>query len=156
MNTFRNFFLAVLSVSTLLLAPWALACNDASAAQRETKVSTPKKAAKTKTMAKPAAQVPAVGAAGRVVTRDPETGELRGATPEEINRLRASGRTTLAMPTVERILSDGTVELELGERVLAYSTLEKRPDGTLKAGCAVGREPSKPAPAPVTPVAEEK
>jgi len=156
MNTFRNLFLAALSASMLLIAPWALPCDDAPAAQRETKVSTPKKAAKTMTMAKPAAQVPAAGTAGRVVTRDPETGELRAATPDEVNRLRASGRTTLARPMVERVLSDGTVELELGERGLAYATLEKRPDGTLKAGCAVGHKPSKPAPAPAKPTAEEK
>ena len=156
MNTFRNLFLAALSASTLLLAPWALACDDVPAAQRETNVSTPKKAAKTMTVAKPAAQVPAAGTAGRVVTSDPETGELRGATPEEVNRLRASGRKTLAMPTVERILSDGTVELEVGKRIFAYATLEKRPDGTLMPGCAVGRDPSKPAPAPAKPAAEEK
>jgi hypothetical protein len=153
--------LVVLAVSAVLLTPSTQACDDETPASAKANETAPKlivkKRAGPKASPKNAtAQEPVPGSAGRVVTRDPETGELRAATAEEVNRLRASMRTTLAMPMVETVLPDGTVRLEPGERGLASSTLEKLPDGTLKPGCVTGRDPSRLAPAPAKPAAEEK
>ena len=148
--------LAVLAISAALLSLPARAGDGDPAVPPRAKETEPDRVVKEKTAAKPAAQAPAVGTAGRIIARDPETGELRAATPDEVKRLRGSRRTTLSRPMVQRVLPDGTVELDPGERGLAYATLEKRPDGTLKPGCAVGREPSKPASAQAGPAAEEK
>jgi len=168
--------LAVVAVSALLLTPSTQACDDGTPVSAKAKEAASEKVSKknaakaslTKTVVKKnapkpsftktVAQAPAAGTAGRIVTRDPETGELRAATAEEVNRLRTTVRKTMAMPTVERVLADGTVEVELGEEGVAYATLERRPDGTLKPGCFTGQDPSKAvrAPTPPKPAAEEK
>ena len=162
MKPTRSVSLAVVAVSAALLTPSTQACDDAPAAQPKatetTRKTVVKKNAPKPSFTKTVAQAPAAGTAGRIVTRDPETGELRAATAEEVNRLRTTVRKTMAIPTVERVLADGTVEVELGEEGVAYATLERRPDGTLKPGCVTGQDPSKAvrAPTPPTPAAEEK
>lgn len=117
---------------------------------------TPKEAAK-KIAKKPAAsKTPAPGAANMVVTRDPETGELRNATAAERAKLFA-GRAPQAAPTASRVvvLPDGTEMVELGEDTMSYAIATKAPDGSIKQSCVHGpdsateaRTAPKPAPAP--------
>lgn len=116
----------------------------------------PKEAAK-KIAKKPAAsKMPAPGAANMVVTKDPETGELRPATAAEREKLFAS-RAPQAAPVAPRvvILPDGTEMVELGEETMSYAIATKAPDGSVKQGCVHGAEAAteartagKPAPAP--------
>jgi len=162
MKPTRSVSLAVVAVSAVLLTPSTQACDDGTPVSAKAKEAASEKVSKKNAAKAPftktVGQAPAAGTAGRIVTRDPETGELRPATAEEVNRLRTTVRKTMAIPTVERVLADGTVEVELGEEGVAYATLERRPDGTLKPGCVTGQDPSKAvrAPTPPTPAAEEK
>ena len=112
---------------------------------------------KTKAKAKRAAAAPAApGAANMVVTRDPETGELRNATAAERAKLFA-GRAPQAAPAAPRvvILPDGTEMVELGEDTMNYAIATKAPDGSIKQSCVHGpdsateaRTAPKPAPGP--------
>jgi hypothetical protein len=99
---------------------------------------------------------PSPGAANMVVTRDPETGEIRNATAAERAKLFA-GRAPQAAPTASRvvILPDGTEMVELGEDTMNYAIATKAPDGSIKQSCVHGpdsateaRTAPKPAPAP--------
>ncbi|MDL2717589.1 MAG: hypothetical protein PT977_07530 [Acidobacteriota bacterium] len=96
------------------------------------------------------------GAANMVVTRDPETGELRNATAAERAKLFA-GRAPQAAPATPRVvtLPDGTQMIELGEDTMNYAIATKNPDGSIRQGCVHGsdaaaqaRTAPKPAPAP--------
>jgi hypothetical protein len=112
---------------------------------------------KTKAKAKTAAAAPAApGAANMVVTRDPETGELRNATAEERAKLFAN-RAPQAAPVAPRVvvLPDGTKMVELGEESMNYAVATKAPDGSVKQSCVHGakaateaRTAGKSAPAP--------
>lgn len=116
-----------------------------------------KKNAVRKSSAAAAAPAPApAGAANMVVTKDPETGELRNATPAERAKLFA-GRAPQAAPVAPRvvILPDGTEMVELGEESMNYAIATKAPDGSIKQGCVHGADAAaqattapKPAPAP--------
>lgn len=116
----------------------------------------PKEAAK-KIAKKPAAsKTPAPGAANMVVTRDPETGELRNATAAERTKLFA-GRTPQASGIAPRVivLPDGTEMVELGEDSMNYALATKTPDGSVKQSCVHGQDSAteartapKPTPAP--------
>jgi hypothetical protein len=99
---------------------------------------------------------PAPGAANMVVTRDPETGELRNATAEERAKLFVN-RAPQAAPVAPRvvILPDGTAMMELGEDSMSYAVATKARDGSIKQSCVHGvqaateaRTAPKPAPAP--------
>ncbi|HEX7601036.1 MAG TPA: hypothetical protein VF316_05495 [Polyangiaceae bacterium] len=103
-----------------------------------------------------AAAPPAPGAANMVVTRDPETGEIRNATAAERAKLFA-GRAPQAAPVTPRVvvLPDGTKMVELGEESMNYAVATKAPDGSIKQSCVHGaqaadqaRTTPKPAPAP--------
>jgi hypothetical protein len=116
----------------------------------------PKEAAK-KIAKKPAAsKAPAPGTANMVVTKDPETGELRPATAAEREKLFA-GRAPQAAPVAPRVvvLPDGTRMVELGEDTMNYAIATKAPDGSIKQSCVHGadaaaraRTAPKPSPAP--------
>lgn len=99
---------------------------------------------------------PPAGAANMVVTRDPETGELRNATAAEREKLFA-GRAPQASGVAPRVivLPDGTKMVELGEDSMSYAIATKAPDGSIKQSCVHGahsateaRTAPKPAPAP--------
>ena len=112
--------------------------------------------------AKPAAAAhPAPGGANMVVTRDPETGELRNATPEEREKLLGGRRpqASAAAPRVV-ILPDGTEMVELGEENMSYAVARRNPDGTLVQTCVEGPEAAsaarKPKAAAPAPRAEER
>lgn len=121
------------------------------------KASAPKKtAAKTAPAPSPKAAKPeAAGTANMVVTRDPETGEIRNATPAERERLL--GRRPQVAPAPPRVvvLPDGTEMVELGEDSMSYAVARRNPDGTMTQSCAEGpeaaaaaRKPKAEAPAP--------
>ncbi|MCM3877486.1 MAG: hypothetical protein NEA02_13860 [Thermoanaerobaculia bacterium] len=99
---------------------------------------------------------PAPGVANMVVTKDPETGELRPATAAEREKLFA-GRAPQAAPVAPRVvvLPDGTKMVELGEETMSYAIATKAPDGSIEHRCVHGarsaseaRTAGKPAPAP--------
>jgi hypothetical protein len=128
---------------------------------KEQTAAAPKKNAAKKSPAPTAAKAaapatPPATAANMVVTKDPETGELRNATPAERAKLFA-GRAPQAAPVAPRvvILPDGTEMLELGEDTMNYAIATKSPDGSIKQGCVHGSDAAaqaitapKPAPAP--------
>jgi hypothetical protein len=95
----------------------------------------------------------APGAGNMVVTRDPETGELRNATPEEREKLL--GRRALAAPAAPRvvILPDGTEMVELGDENMSYAVARRNPDGTVTQTCVEGHDAASTArkPKAVTP-----
>ena len=120
-----------------------------------------KKHAVKKTSAATAAQAaapaaPPAGAANMVVTRDPETGEIRNATAAEREQL--VGRRPLASPEHKVVtLPDGSVMVELGEADMSYAVATRNSDGTITKTCVhgdaeAGKAASTPAPAPVKPV----
>ena len=95
------------------------------------------------------------GAANLVVTKDPETGELRNATAEERAKLFA-GREPQTAPADSRvvILPDGTEMVRLGKDTMNYAVATKNPDGSIQQSCVHGKNPAteaakspKPAPA---------
>ena len=105
--------------------------------------------------AEKAAKPAAAGAANMVVTRDPETGEIRNATAEE--RAKLLDRRPQAAPSEPRVvvLPDGTRMVELGEDSTNYTVARRNPDGTVTQTCVEGpdaaagaRKPKTEAPAP--------
>lgn len=112
--------------------------------------SSKKHAAKTAPAAEATAKPSAPGAANMVVTRDPETGELRNATPEEREKLL--GRRPQVAPAAPRvvILPDGTEMVELGEENMSYAVVRRNPDGTLTRTCVEGPEAASAARKPKT------
>lgn len=106
------------------------------------------------TATKTPAPAQAPGTANMVVTRDPETGELRPATAAEREKLL--GRRPLAAPEHKVVtLPDGSVMVELGEADMSYAVATKNADGTLKKACVHGdpkaAKAAAPAAAPTTP-----
>jgi hypothetical protein len=102
----------------------------------------PKKNAVKKTPAGTAAAAAAPaplppGAVNMVVTKDPETGELRNATAAEREQL--VGRRPLAAPEHKVVsLPDGSVMVELGEADMSYAIATRNPDGTVSETCVHG------------------
>lgn len=97
----------------------------------------------------------AAGAANMVVTRDPETGELRNATAAEREKLL--GRRPLATPEHKVVtLPDGSVMVELGEADMSYAVATRNTDGTISKGCVQGaaaaaKAVASPAAVPTAP-----
>ena len=70
-----------------------------------------------------------------VAARDPQTGQLRPATPAE---LRALGTPSLALrPPLGpvKLRSDGRRELHLGEAALVHAVLRREADGSVTMRC---------------------
>jgi hypothetical protein len=95
-----------------------------------------------------------------VVTRDPETGELRNATGPE--RAKLVGRRPLATAEPQVVtLPDGTRMMRLGPEQAIFSVARKNPDGTLTSACVHGTREAEaftgaaPSSAPA-PAAREK
>ena len=75
-----------------------------------------------------------------IVTRDPETGQIRPATPAEREKLL--GRRPLAA-VAERpvvVLPDGSLMVEMGPANMSYAVAKKNPDGTISQSCVHGAE----------------
>src|SRR6516165_9971511 len=99
---------------------------------------TPAPAAAEATKPAPKAAPASPGAANLVVTKDPETGELRPATAAEREKLL--GRSRLAAPEHRVVrLPDGTEMIELGPADATYLVVRKNPDGTLTKTCVHGK-----------------
>jgi hypothetical protein len=122
------------------------------------KASASSKKPATKTAPATAARTAKPGAAGTanmVVTRDPETGELRNATAAEREKLL--GRRPLAVPEHKVVtLPDGSVMVELGEADMSYEVATRNADGTISRGCvhgaaAAAKAVASPAAVPAAP-----
>ena len=75
-----------------------------------------------------------------VAARDPQTGQLRAATPAE---LRALGTPSLALRPAAgpvKLRSDGRRELHLGEAALVHATIARDAEGRLTMRCVEGGE----------------
>jgi hypothetical protein len=126
-------------------------CPRAKAAASSKKPATKTAPAAAAATAKPAA----AGAANMVVTRDPETGELRNATAAEREKLL--GRRPLATPEHKVVtLPDGSVMVELGEADMSYAVAKRNADGTISQTCvhgdaAAAKAVASPASVPAAP-----
>jgi hypothetical protein len=90
--------------------------------------------------AQPRAETP-VGAAGMMVAIDPESGELRMPTAEEIAELRAQMESRFAEAAFEpqRItLKNGGEAVELDPSLWKYAAVRVEADGTLSHHCLQG------------------
>lgn len=137
--------LSVLSALSALAdepAPTPTTPPAATAAPRKTG-GTPSKG----TAAKAPAPSGAPGTANMVVTKDPETGELRPATAAEREKLL--GRKALVSPERRVVtLPDGTLMIELGDADMSYAVVKKNPDGTITRSCVHGDANAAKAAAP--------
>lgn len=81
----------------------------------------------------------AAGQEGMVVVRDPQTGQLRAPTADELKELRARTPATagLAAPRPPATVSrrDGSRGLRLGEQGMVYDVVTRGPDGKLTSEC---------------------
>ena len=97
-----------------------------------------------KPASKPAARAGASGASNMIVTRDPETGELRPATPAERQKLLGR-RPLVAVEHRVVTLPDGTSMVELGDADMSYAVAARGAGGTVVQGCVHGDAAAKAA-----------
>lgn len=87
----------------------------------------------------------AAGQEGMVVVRDPQTGQLRAPTADELKELRARAPATagLAAPRTQGTMSrrDGSRGVRLGEKSMVYEVVTRGPDGKLTSECVQGQTP---------------
>ena len=85
----------------------------------------------------------AAGQEGLVVVRDPQTGQLRAPTADELKELRAKAPATagLAAPRAQGTMSrrDGSRGVRLGEKSMVYEVVTRGPDGKLTSECVQGQ-----------------
>lgn len=84
---------------------------------------------------------------GMRVIRDPNTGQLRGPTGEEVKAMeeaeargRASSRAQPAAPPMLRRHANGAVGYYVGETFMTYSVAKRNGDGTTSVVCVPGAE----------------
>jgi hypothetical protein len=89
--------------------------------------------------------VRAAGQEGMVTVRDPQTGQLRAPTPDELRALRASKPPGAALqatqPAAPKVLGtrpNGARGVRLGEKGLVYDVVTRGPDGRLTSQCVQG------------------
>jgi hypothetical protein len=145
---------AILVVSALVSLPAFADGSTPSPAPAATPAAPVAKSGAKKGAAEKAVSKPAAGTANMVVTKDPETGELRPATPAERERLL--GRRPLVRAEHEVVtLPDGTSMIELGDADMSYAVASRRAGGTVVQGCVHGDAAAKAAvsatPAPAAP-----
>jgi len=93
---------------------------------------------------------------------DPQTGQLREPTEEEIQALSAAARLELAreINSLETVVHpDGMISLDLKGLFLQSVVVRRAADGSLVMGCVEGPNPTVPpdlAPAKKAPVLEER
>lgn len=83
---------------------------------------------------------------GMVVVRDPQTGQLRAPTADELKELRARTPATapstagLAAPRTPATITrgDGSRGVRLGEKGMVYDVVTRGPDGKLTHECVRG------------------
>jgi hypothetical protein len=91
------------------------------------------------------ATAPVRTAESMVVVRDKETGRLRRATPEEVEKLHASGRNApVARAPVEpyevRSRIPGSRAMAMGDAGMSYSVVRRNAQGGLDEACVTGDE----------------
>jgi hypothetical protein len=84
---------------------------------------------------------------------DPETGQLRMPTPEELIQASLEPEA-VASPVEVRTLPDGTRVAALGAAAMAHSVVRRNADGTLQEDCVTGQPAA--ARALSTPVTQER
>jgi hypothetical protein len=98
----------------------------------------------------------AAGQDGMVVARDPQTGQMRAPTAEELKALAPAPVATLRaqVPLSSLVVTkpNGSRVLQLGERGQVYSVVHRAPDGKLVEQCVQGEDAAtraltQPAPA---------
>jgi len=95
-----------------------------------------------KAAAKPAAK----GSAGMVVARDPQTGELRAPTAEEMQALQSQSSITTGSQAPQAVAAPQSgAGLTLGEDSQTYAVVHKNPDGTISFGEATGKAAAEKA-----------
>lgn len=87
---------------------------------------------------------------GMVVVRDPQSGQLRAATPAEIRALApasASASARLSAPSQPAMVTHpgGSRHVRLGERGLVYSVVTRGADGMLAQECVHGNAAAEKA-----------
>lgn len=87
-----------------------------------------------------APEEPAVGVAGMFAAVDPETGELRQPTAEEIAQLTAHLESSFAesFEPREQRLESGGIAVELGDSLRKFAVVQVEADGTLSHHCVQG------------------
>ena len=82
---------------------------------------------------------------GMTVTKDPQTGQLRAPTAEEMAALKANEALTSkaqqslrAAPLSQRYNANGSVSVMLDESYMNYSVVTRNADGSLREDCVVG------------------
>ncbi|HWH82984.1 MAG TPA: hypothetical protein VNU71_12195 [Burkholderiaceae bacterium] len=91
-----------------------------------------------------AAPMAARAAGGMTVTKDPQTGQLRAPTAQEMEALRAKENAAQAkthgkaQTLVEHHHANGAVSVMLDESFMNYSVVTRNADGSLSEQCVVG------------------
>ena len=83
------------------------------------------------------------GQQGMVVVRDPQSGQMRPATPAEARALLDTAKKSRAAqpqeaPRPPSVRPDGVRAATLGEKGMVYSVIRRGPDGKLTEQCIEG------------------
>ena len=73
-----------------------------------------------------------------VAARDPQTGQLRAATPAEVRALGAGSLALRPAAGLVKMRGDGRRELHLGEASLVHAVLRRDADGRTSMTCVEG------------------
>jgi hypothetical protein len=100
------------------------------------------------------------GQEGMVVVRDPQTGQMRAPTAQEMQALhplpKASLRAQAPLSSLVVTKPNGSRALRLGERGLVYSVVRRAPDGSLAEQCVQGQEAASKALAQPAPASHKE
>lgn len=91
----------------------------------------------------PSRQAPVPGVGGMLAAVDPETGQLRQPTPEEVAALAAELELAFAAESFvprELVLDSGAVAAELGASLQKFAAVRVEADGTLSHHCIQGHD----------------
>ncbi|MCC2972304.1 post-PEP-CTERM-1 domain-containing protein [Massilia sp. IC2-476] len=79
---------------------------------------------------------------GMVVVRDAQTGELRNPTPDEMRAMQPPASSAKLAPTQPRMVigQGGRRSVQLGERHMVYSVVNRDSEGKLAEQCVHGHD----------------
>jgi hypothetical protein len=88
----------------------------------------------------PASKEVTVPVAGVMVSVDPQTGQIRQPSPEEIKALTEGLQKQFGSPTPVKVVEypNGMVSVELPDDYMQYTVLQVNPDGTRTVECVTG------------------
>ncbi len=90
-----------------------------------------------------AAAKPAAASSGVRAFKDPETGRLRAATPEELVAIAEEAPALSEQPVAVFRHSSGALVAEVGESAMTYSVARKAAGGRLDLQCVAGPEEAR-------------